>query len=92
MTHPDPDLQALIDVVDLMERSEFPDQYVVKLYAARERLRPKPEMEKVLPDEMPEWWEGFSNAIYSAGRHGEGMRRKDFYNQLVTLTMRQVQK
>ena len=87
--HPPEAVQALIDAVDAHSRATTKDvafAAIAEIHKARENLRPKPTMVPVLPEEPPEWWVGFSNAIYAAGRHGEGMHRKDFYIQLRTLT------
>ena len=58
MTYDPEKVKALIDAADNITMSGYttPDFAYGKLKAAREALRPKAAIEKVLPDEEPDWF------------------------------------
>jgi hypothetical protein len=89
MTHNPADVQALIDAV--VHYHNLPSHDAWKdVMVKQERLRPKPEMERVLPNEMPEWFISFMGKYGFSWTFEKVLR--DVWRELVTLTMRPVQK
>jgi hypothetical protein len=94
MTHSPEDMQALLDAIDGLKYTTIADigyyESFHKLVAARERLRPKPEMERVLDAKRPDWWQSFASRLAHSHDTWDTTLSK-FWSELVTLTMRPVQ-
>lgn len=92
----DPAVQALIDAVDKAKASECStytpehERLYHDIVYAREALRPKPEMERVLDEKRPEWLDNLLCRYFGAGSFSMGDANR-FWHELVTLTSRPAQ-
>jgi hypothetical protein len=92
---PDPEVQELLDAIDKMNigigvpdecnLNAVPTYILHDIAKARDKLRPKPEMEKVLPDERPDWFDDLYDLIEQAR-----VTKEAAWKNLVTLTVQPV--